>query len=227
MPWAWFRGELTRTPGVEWSTERPWIAEIVGVPRPVMGAFSRRRAEIDAALAERGTSGACAAEAAALATRRVKDPRITAEMLVGEWRRRAEELGFGRPELELVANRCPRPQQAWTAASEGPAGLEGLTRRAAMFGRSEVLQALCEVLPRGASVDAWALEGAVDRFLASHAVPLLPDGEARAAGEALRRRDGRWMPAGAARLRYSTPEHRERRGRRLGARGRRGPAGGG
>ena len=38
-------------------------------------------------------------------------------------------------------------------------------------------------------------------------MPLIPDGEARATGEAFRRRDGRLMPAGAERLRYSTPEH--------------------
>jgi conjugative relaxase-like TrwC/TraI family protein len=67
---AVLRGELTRTVGVEWSPVRRGIAEVVGVPRDVMRAFSRRRAEIDAALAERGTSGARAAEAAALATRR-------------------------------------------------------------------------------------------------------------------------------------------------------------
>ncbi len=93
---AVLRGELTRTLGVEWSAVRRGIAEVVGVPRPVMRAFSRRRAEIDAALAERGTTGARAAEAAALATRRVKDPRVAADTLVGEWRERAEELGFGQ-----------------------------------------------------------------------------------------------------------------------------------
>src|SRR4051812_38069602 len=37
---AVLRGELTRTVGVEWSTVRRGIAEVVGVPRPVMGAFS-------------------------------------------------------------------------------------------------------------------------------------------------------------------------------------------
>ena len=44
----------------------------MGVPKPVLRAFSRRRAEIEAALEERGTSGPRAAEAAALATRQAK-----------------------------------------------------------------------------------------------------------------------------------------------------------
>src|SRR3954454_8426510 len=99
---AVLRGELSRTLGVEWSAVRRGIAEVIGFPRPVMRAFSRRRAEIDAALAERGTSGARAAEAAALATRRAKDRRVTADTLVREWRRRAEELCFGQPEIALV-----------------------------------------------------------------------------------------------------------------------------
>src|SRR3954452_15045705 len=98
---AVLRGELTRRLGLEWSPVRKGIAEVIGVPRPVMRVFSRRRAEIDAALAERGTSGARAAEAAALATRRVKDPRVTADMLADDWRRRADELGFGTTELQL------------------------------------------------------------------------------------------------------------------------------
>jgi conjugative relaxase-like TrwC/TraI family protein len=102
---AVLRGELTRTVGVEWSPVRRGIAEVVGVPRDVMRAFSRRRAEIDAALAERGTSGARAAEAAALATRRAKDSHMTADDLVGEWRRRAGTHGFGQRELDLLVGR--------------------------------------------------------------------------------------------------------------------------
>ena len=73
---AVLRAELTRdaragvvagaaTGSPRWSASR----------KPVLRAFSRRRAEIEAALAERGTSGPRAAEAAALATRQAKDER--------------------------------------------------------------------------------------------------------------------------------------------------------
>ena len=72
---AVLRGELTRgwaLSGRRCARGSPrWPA----CPRDVMRAFSRRRAEIEAALEERGTEGARAAEAAALATRRVKGPR--------------------------------------------------------------------------------------------------------------------------------------------------------
>jgi hypothetical protein len=43
--------ELTRSLGVEWTPVRKEIAEIVGVPRAVLRAFSRRRADIEASLA--------------------------------------------------------------------------------------------------------------------------------------------------------------------------------
>jgi conjugative relaxase-like TrwC/TraI family protein len=67
----------------EWTPVRRALAEVLGVPRSVMTAFSRRRVEIKASLAERGTSGARAAEAAAaLATRRAKDRRLRPHELV-------------------------------------------------------------------------------------------------------------------------------------------------
>src|SRR4051794_41582565 len=87
---------------------RRGIAEVAGVPRSVMRAFSRRRAEIDAALAERGTSGARAAEAAALATRRAKDRRVTAGSLVGGGRGRGGGGGVGGPGIAPRVGPPPR-----------------------------------------------------------------------------------------------------------------------
>ncbi len=97
---AVLRAELTRTVGVEWTPVRGGIAEVVGVPRAVREAFSRRRAEIEAALEERGTSGPRAAEAAALATRREKD--------VSQRRRgpRSASGGRGRPSWGSAARSC-------------------------------------------------------------------------------------------------------------------------
>ena len=205
------RSELTRALGVEWTLVRHGIAEVAGVPRAVMGSFSRRKAEIDAALAERGTSGPRAAEAAALATRRAKDPRVVADALVPEWCDRAAALGFGERELRLVTGRsrgrAAPDEQEWQRVMDHLAGPDGLTRRAATFDRGDVLQALCEALPRGAQLSAGELERAADRFLSTRAVALIPDAESRIERGSFRRRDGRLMPAGAERLRYSTPEH--------------------
>ena len=69
---AQLRAELTRRLGVEWNQPS------TGSPRSpvsrdrVLRAFSRRRAEIEAALAERGETSARAAEVATLDTRRAK-----------------------------------------------------------------------------------------------------------------------------------------------------------
>ena len=54
---AVLRSELSPELGVEWTPVRRGIAEIAGVPAPVLRAFSRRRAEIEAGLARHGTSG--------------------------------------------------------------------------------------------------------------------------------------------------------------------------
>jgi conjugative relaxase-like TrwC/TraI family protein len=103
---AVLRAELTRELGVEWTAVRDGIAEIVGVPATVMRAFSRRRAEIQVSLAERGTAGPRAAEAAALATRRSKDRDVDPERLVAEWRERAAELGFDDWSIEALLGRA-------------------------------------------------------------------------------------------------------------------------
>ena len=83
---AVLRAELTRTLGLEWLPVRNGISELVGVPKPVLRAFSRRRAEIQAAMSARGTSGPRAAEAAALATRQTKRSDLTIDELVADWR---------------------------------------------------------------------------------------------------------------------------------------------
>jgi conjugative relaxase-like TrwC/TraI family protein len=112
------RAEMTRQLGVEWMPVRQGIAELAGVPRQVMRAFSRRRQEIEDALLERGTTGARAAEAAALATRRPKDRTQVAEALEYEWRERADRLGFGRDEIQRLIERrhgagCRERRRSW------------------------------------------------------------------------------------------------------------------
>ncbi len=151
---AVLRSELTRTLGVDWTPVRKGIAEVVGIPRPVLRAFSRRRAEIDAALAQRGTSGARAAEAAALATRAAKEPRVAPETLLGEWRTRAEGLGFERDTIRLITGRARSVEledRDWEHAWMALAAPTGLTRRSSTYSRPDVIQALCETLPERGS----------------------------------------------------------------------------
>jgi hypothetical protein len=133
------RAELTRTVGVEWTPVRDGIAEVVGVPSAVRKAFSRRRADIEAALDGRGSSGPRAAEAAALATWRATDRSLTADALASDWRTRARELGFGPEALRRVTGRASAREGArgdveslWRHL----AGPRGLTRRSATFSRA-------------------------------------------------------------------------------------------
>ncbi|MDP8931608.1 MAG: relaxase domain-containing protein, partial [Actinomycetota bacterium] len=73
---AQLRAELTRRLGVEWEPVANGCADIAGVPRRVVAAFSTRRREIEAHMAERGETSAKAAQVATLATRRAKDHRV-------------------------------------------------------------------------------------------------------------------------------------------------------
>jgi conjugative relaxase-like TrwC/TraI family protein len=201
---AVLRAELTRTLGVEWLPVRNGISELVGVPKPALRGFSRRRA---AAMAERGTSGPRAAEGAALATRQAKRADATIDELVAEWRARAVEFGLDRSRIERLLGRIETPaleDAVWQQIFVKLASPTGLTKRTSTFTRRDVFQALCERVPAGAMVDARAIEVATDRFLISpHAIALLPS---QGIGETYRRADGRLLPIERDELVYSTPE---------------------
>ena len=91
---AVLRARLTAELGVTWAPVRDGLAELDGISPKVLRSFSRRRVEIEAEVARHGTSGPAATEAAALATRRRKDPRVDAQSLRCDWTRRAAGLGF-------------------------------------------------------------------------------------------------------------------------------------
>ena len=80
--------------------------EIAGVPRGVVEAFSSRRAEIEAAMQERGLGASAdnprVAERAALMTRAAKRD-IDRDELRGVWAKHAADLGFDAPALVAEA----------------------------------------------------------------------------------------------------------------------------
>ena len=105
--------------------------EIAGVPRAAIEAFSTRRAEIEAAMAERnlGTSGDSPrlAERAALMTRAAKRD-IDREELRGVWRKQATNLGLDASSLVSQAveiSDSPVRQTAAEPARQRPAGKPG------------------------------------------------------------------------------------------------------
>ena len=158
---AVLRAELTRGLGVEWTEVRDGIAEINGVPAGVIRAFSRRRAEIEASLADRGTDGPRAAEAAALVTRRTKDHTVDPELLVAEWRDRASGLGFDLTSINALLGRARAVELddgLVTDLTRELLGPDGLTAHDSSFTRRDVIAALCNRLPVGIAVDSRTLE---------------------------------------------------------------------
>ena len=104
--------------------------EIAGVSREVVEAFSTRRREIEAAVAERGGGNTAddqrLAQRAALMTRAAKRD-VDRDALRESWQRQAEGLGFDAPGLvaEAVGNTVTREGQAAPGRATGRGGGDG------------------------------------------------------------------------------------------------------
>ena len=205
---AQLRAELVRRVGVEWTPVHKGTAEIAGVPSPVVRAFSRRRLEIECAMAERGEHSAKAAQVATLDSRQAKDYDVRPESLRERWSEQARRLGFERDQLTAVLHRA-EPRTLSASEREGGvldlASPRGLTRERASFTRRDVIQAWCDHLPDGA--DVAMAETLADEFLDSeHSVPLATDVRGLTHRDVIRRADGRVIAATAEERRHSTPE---------------------
>lgn len=160
-------------------------------------------------MAERGTEGPRAAEAAALATRRAKDHAVDPEQLATDWRQRALALGFGREQVTALSGRT-RPVELRESDSDEIArhllGPEGLTAHDSSFNRRDVIEALCNRLPAGTPVDKETLERLADQLLADLRVVAIAHQEPDEIGATFVRRDGRSMPLALQDRRFSTLE---------------------
>lgn len=207
---AVLRGELTSRLGVEWAEPSRGIADLAGIPKPTLQAFSTRRAEIEAELAARGTKGARAAESAALATRRKKDRALTVDNLDGRWREQAAAVGLEAADLDALLGRACEvalDTERWEQLVSDLLGPDGLTLRRSSFARADVVQALASTLPTGMRVSAGLLESLTERLLSSpDVIPLVGETPTEQATGAFRRRDGGLVPLAQQEQRYSTLE---------------------
>ena len=205
---AKLRHELVQRLGVEWGPIHNGAADIVGIPQPVLRAFSRRRAEIERVMAERGEQSAKAAQVAALDTRQAKDYGVSAESLRDRWREQATRLGFEWERLAGLTGRTVEQELTRGTVERTAAELaspQGLTRDRASFTRREVIQAWCDRLPQGADIPV--AEALADEFLDSeHSVPLATDVRGLTHRDVIRRADGRVIAATSEERRHSTPE---------------------
>ena len=181
---AALRAELTEGLGISWRPVQRGMAEPAGIPEAVLRHFSRRRAEIEAAMGEAGTTSAEAAQVAAYRTRAPKDHSVERTVLVASWRLRAEGLGLGR---DAVRSLCPGGAEPEVPPARELAGHllgpEGLTLHASTFSRQEALRALASAVPDGASVAA--LEAIAGHVLA----------DPRAVAVGADRREEQWSTA--------------------------------
>src|SRR4029077_1960002 len=96
---AQLRSELTQRLGVEWGPVHNGQADVAGIERSVIVAFSERLREIEAEMARRGESGMRASHVAALAPRRAKDYGVSAEALEARWVEQGRAVGFGPKDI--------------------------------------------------------------------------------------------------------------------------------
>ena len=191
-----YRNELARSLaelgyGIE-KTHADGRFEIAGVTREVVEAFSTRRAEIEAAMAERGL-GATAenpriAERAALMTRAAKRD-VDRDALRGVWEKQAADLGFdavalaagaaSRVATPAVQGREAAPERGAAAAEAMAWAMEHLSEREAVFARADLLAAALAHAPgRATMAEAEREVAGLEEAGALHAVSLPAAGDA-------------------------------------------------
>jgi conjugative relaxase-like TrwC/TraI family protein len=167
---AHLRAGLSESLGVRWRRASRGTAEVVGVPQRVLRLFSRRRAEIEAALLTEGRSSMRAAQVATLATRRAKEYMAPGADLHGRWAERATELGWDPASLAAVVGHDREATGEITDETLAAA----LVAEASTFDRRDALRLVAETTVVGATIDA--VEARADRLLASPAVLELAGG---------------------------------------------------
>jgi conjugative relaxase-like TrwC/TraI family protein len=160
---AALRAEVTRSLGAEWQPVVNGYADLVGIERSVIDHFSQRRAEIVAAMAERGTSSAAAAEVAAYRTREAKDYAVDPDSQRQEWIARAAEFDLSAESIDRMLARGRRREPRPIGAEQLDRALTDLEAHHSHFDRRDLLTAVANQLREGA--DAVALEAAVKSLL--------------------------------------------------------------
>ena len=146
--------------------DRHGAAEVVGIGKEVREAFSSRRIEILADMADRGTSSAKAARVSALATRNAKTD-VDETDLRARWAERFAELGHNNRNL-------PTLDRSNSYEVDIDAIAEYVTQRSGVYERRHVITATAHLALDGATPDQ--LHSAVDHYLDSHqAIELAPN----------------------------------------------------
>jgi conjugative relaxase-like TrwC/TraI family protein len=162
---AALRAAVTRELGMEWSEPENGYADLAAIRRPVIEHFSQRRAEILAAMAERGVSSPAAAAVAAYRTREAKDYGVDADTQRADWIARAAEFDLTPEAIERLARAGRAREPRRIASADLEAALGELESRHSHFDRRDLLCALASRLPEGA--DGATLDAALAQLTRS------------------------------------------------------------
>lgn len=161
---AALRAGITRETGLEWQVPHNGYADLKGFDRPVIDHFSRRRAEIVEAMAERGETSAAAAEIAAYRTRDRKDYGVDPDTQRSEWIARAAEFDLTPEAIDQMLARARSREPQPIRPHDLDRALADLEDHHSHFDRRDLLAALANQLREGA--DARVLERAVESLIA-------------------------------------------------------------
>jgi conjugative relaxase-like TrwC/TraI family protein len=190
---AEMRHRLSTKLGVRWRRSPSGGWEIDGLPPDVLREFSRRRNEIEEALAELeeaiGRTSTIDELRNIVAETRPAKQQADPTDLRTDWWKRAESHGFSRRDLEQCTGRAssPEPRRDQIVSLLDRLGaVDGITDVGSIFTRGDVLSALADASVRDDNGDeqpllvgAAQLEELADVFLASQRVIRLEPGENR------------------------------------------------
>jgi conjugative relaxase-like TrwC/TraI family protein len=161
---AALRRAVVRDLGLDWGPVTNGYADLRAFGRDVIDFFSKRRGEIVADMAARGTTSARAAEVSAYRTRDAKDYGVDEDTRRSEWIAQAEEFGLGPDALDsLVADGTAREVAAITG-DQLTAAVRDLEATRSHFDRRELICAVAGQMPDGATAGdlAAAVDGALE-----------------------------------------------------------------
>ena len=178
---AHLRRALTGRLGVAWGEVKNGLADVAGIDREVIDAFSKRSAEIAHELDQLACAdSARAAQAAALSTRRVKGEEEECD-LFDRWADEALDHGFGSRDVRAL---CQRALAVDSVSAEQLAQIQremfqpdGFLSKDSTFTRRDVIAHFAERLPTTAG--SYAALTAADRWISGNTIALSHSESAR------------------------------------------------
>jgi len=157
---------LQRSPGFEIELDRKAF-KIKGVPESVCSEFSKRRAEIEEAMAKRGLRGAVAAKVAALDTREAKES-VPRAVLFERWKETGKKHGWTESALiSLVGRARLKPDLDVLAQQLATDAIRDLTTSKSCFTERDLTRRVAELAPSHGIGASGVLRAAKQRLAQS------------------------------------------------------------